>query len=268
MTKDALKDATDPNTVLAVNGIFNNLERAAQLAYQNAENVDKTADNPEGNKPKTIFLLHVNEANNSLSELMAVGYEKLISSLDYKTANFLGYTNGAEEYAALLASRDTQATNSLGHSRGTLLQESAFTILAGRADAEGKFYINQNLTVRGVGGAAGVTGYFDAASKIQGPDRQKNTVIYNYFPNDPVATSMFAGGNPGSWGLADIWQVYKSSNSMHSCYGSGAAGCTQVEAPLSNGPSGTTTGNSTLIRFVDGKRTANSAAENEKEQKK
>ncbi|MQA41712.1 hemagglutinin repeat-containing protein [Rugamonas aquatica] len=267
-TKDALQSATDVNTVLAINGIFNNAERAAQLAYQNAENIDKTATNPEGNKPKTIFLLHVNEANNSLSELMAVGYEKLISSLDYKTANFLGYTNGAEEYAALLASRGAQPTNSLGHSRGTLLQESAFTILGARPDAAGNFYINPKLTVRGVGGAAGVVGYFEAASKIQGPKRIENSVTFNYFPNDPVATSIFAGANPGNWGLADLWQVYKSSNSMHSCYGSGASGCVQVEAPLSDGPKGTATGNATLIRFVDGKRVTSSVDENKKEQKK
>jgi filamentous hemagglutinin len=39
---------------------------------------------------------------------------------------------------------------------------------------------------------------------------------------------------------------------MHSCYGSGAAGCSQVEAPVPGGPQGTPDGNAKLVRFVGG----------------
>ncbi|SFM59865.1 hypothetical protein [Rugamonas rubra] len=253
-TMDDVKNAIDPNTVVSVNGIFNTLDRALQLTYQNSANIDKTPQNPDGEKPKTIFLMHVEKANNPLSELMGVGYEKLISSLDYGAANFLGYTNGAETYALLLASRGDLPTNSLGHSRGTLIQQSAFTILANRLNESGNTYTNTNLTVRGVGGAANVNDYTAAAAKIINNPAKNEYITYSYFSNDPVSTSIFSGANPGSWTVMDLWQVYDTSHSMHSCYGSGAKDCTQVETPLPFGPKGTTTGNAMLIQYFGGVR--------------
>jgi filamentous hemagglutinin len=49
-------------------------------------------------------------------------------------------------------------------------------------------------------------------------------------------------------------QVRKTNNSMHSCYGTGAAGCTQVEIPMPGGHQGTPQGNAKLIEYVGGKR--------------
>ncbi len=92
--------------------------------------------------------MHVAPADNTLSELMGVAYEKITASADYGLANFLGYTNAAELYAALQKSRGDTPTLSLGHSRGTLVQEAAFTILANRQDADGSTYKNPNLVVR------------------------------------------------------------------------------------------------------------------------
>ena len=97
--------------------------------------------------------MHIKPANNAISELMGVAYEKIINTLSYDIANFLGYTNGAETYSQALAARGKNPTVSLGHSRGTLVQESAFTILANRLDENGKVYTNPSLTVQGVGGA-------------------------------------------------------------------------------------------------------------------
>lgn len=97
--------------------------------------------------------------------------------------------------------------------------------------------------------------YTDKASQVIGdPDKNKQ-ITYSYFSNDPVSTSVFSGGNPGVWTLSDLWQVFKTDNSMHSCYGTGAADCTQVEIPLPGGPQGTPDGNAKLIKFVGGKRT-------------
>jgi hypothetical protein len=59
-------------------------------------------------------------------------------------------------------------------------------------------------------------------------------------------------GNPGVWTLNDLWEVFSSSTSMHSCYGAGAAGCTQVENPTPGGPQGTPAGNAKLILFKGG----------------
>lgn len=46
---------------------------------------------------------------------------------------------------------------------------------------------------------------------------------------------------------------------MHSCYGTGAAGCTQVEIPVPGGPQGTTDGNAKLIQYQGGVRVNNNS---------
>lgn len=250
-TAEDIKNAV-PGSILAVNGILNDEKRAAELGYQNI-----VPDEVTGNKPAIFYVMHIAPANNTISELLGVAYEKIVTSADYGLANFLGYTNAMETYAALLASRDQQETQSLGHSRGTLTQEASFTILANRSDENGNTYTNPNLTVRGVGGAADAESYSAKAAAIQGPKGDRNNITYNYFSNDPVATSKLSGSNPGVWTLKDLWQVFDTTNSMHSCYGTGAAGCTQIEIPVPGGPQGTPEGNAKLIEYVGGQRKGN-----------
>jgi len=185
---------------------------------------------------------------------MGVAYEKIINALSYDLANFLGYTNGAETYSRALATRGEVPTVSLGHSRATLVQESAFTILANRLDENGKVYTNPSLTVQGVGGAANVDSYYKAAAIVQGPKGDRNKITSSYFGDDIVATSFLAGGNPGAWTLKGLWQVFSTNNSMHSCYGTGQMGCAQVQNPLPSGHQGTPDGNATLIQYRAGKR--------------
>jgi filamentous hemagglutinin len=233
--------------VIAVNGILNNEQRGAELAYQNMKPDEETGD-----KPRMVYLMHIAPATNTISELLGVAYEKIITSADYGLANFLGYTNGQEVYAELLKSRGATATESLGHSRGTLVQEGAFTILSNRPDTNGNTYANPNLTVRGVGGAADAVDYTNKAAAITG-EKNKNNITYNYFSNDPVATSKLSGGNAGTWTLKDLWQVFDTNHSMHSCYGTGAAGCAQVEIPVPGSPyQGTPEGNGKLIQYKGG----------------
>ncbi len=111
--------------------------------------------------------------------------------------------------------------------------------------------------MRGVGGAADVQSYTEAAAKIiNEPDRNKN-ITYSYFSNDPVSTSNLSGGNPGVWTLKGLWEVFDTNNSMHSCYGTGSNGCAQVEIPVTGGPQGTPEGNARLIRYEGGKRVDN-----------
>ncbi|MFZ4285502.1 hemagglutinin repeat-containing protein [Variovorax sp. HJSM1_2] len=235
-------------SIIAVNGILNDEKRGAELAYQNT-----LADEVTGQKPDAIYLMHIAPASNTLSELIGVAYEKVVASADYGLANFLGYTDGAELYADLLRSREGVATHSLGHSRGTLIQEAAFTILGNRSDSGVVPYVNPEMSVRGVGGAADANQYFNKAAAVQGSTRNREAITYSYFSNDPVSTSIFSGGNPGAWTVQDLWQVYETNNSMHSCYGSGAKNCTQVESPMPQGPQGTPEGNAKLIRYVGGK---------------
>jgi len=96
--------------------------------------------------------------------------------------------------------------------------------------------------------------YFESAAAVQGLEGERTKITSSYFSNDPVATSKFSGGNPGAWTLGDLLDIFKSNNSMHSCYGSGAQGCKQVEAPMPSGPQGTTDGNAKLIRYEGGVR--------------
>lgn len=51
---------------------------------------------------------------------------------------------------------------------------------------------------------------------------------------------------------------------MHSCYGTGAAGCTQVEIPMPGGPQGTPEGNAKLIRYEGGVRVDKKNSQNER----
>jgi len=239
----------DPGSILAVNGILNNERRAVELGYQNI-----APDELTGNKPTVFYVMHIAPANNTLSELLGVAYEKIVASADYELANFLSYTNGQALYADLLRSREGQETVSLGHSRGTLVQEAAFTILAKRPGEAGILYSNPNLKVRGVGGAADAVVYSEKAAVVQGPQGDPNNITYSYFSNDPVSVSSFSGGNPGVWTLKDLWQVFATDSSMHSCYGTGAKGCSQVEIPVPSGPQGTPDGNAKLIEYVGGQR--------------
>ncbi len=233
-------------TVLAANGILNDMQRAVELGYQNVKPDDET-----GKKPSTIYIMYVAPADNTISELMGAAYEKITASADYSLANFLGYTNGQELYADLLRSRGQVATVSLGHSRGTLIQEAAFTILANRPDEEGNIYSNPNLEVRGVAGASNAIEFSEKAMQII-EDSDKRKITFNYFSNDPV--SVIAGGNIGFTTLKDLWDVIQTTNSMHSGMGTGAEGSTQVEFPMPGGPQGTPEGNARLIQYEGGVR--------------
>lgn len=44
----------------------------------------------------------------------------------------------------------------------------------------------------------------DKAAAVQGASGDKDKISYNYFSNDPVATSSVSGGNIGTWTLKDL----------------------------------------------------------------
>ncbi len=54
--------------------------------------------------------------------------------------------------------------------------------------------------------------------------------------NDPV--SVVAAGNPGDAlaAIIEFYNVLKTSNSAHSCYGTGAPGCATIANPVRGGP--------------------------------
>ncbi|MCU4117468.1 hypothetical protein [Variovorax sp. N23] len=213
----------DPETakrdgkILAVNGIFNTQERAGQLAYQNASlDGDK-------NKPSDITLMHIAPAETTLGELMVATYEQ-------KMASTFGYTNADQTYAEALQGRGAEATVSMGHSRGTIVQTNAFNIAAENG------YTNPGLVVEGVGMAVPASTYIASATKVLGKDGNASNITATYMTNDPV--SVIAAGNPGDamGAIFEFYNVMKTSNSAHSCYGTGAAGCATIANPVPGGP--------------------------------
>ena len=220
--------------VLAVNGILNNVPRAGELAYQNVPDDENT-----GQKPASITLMHIPPASTGLGELFVAGYEKLLAPI-------LDYTNADITYADLIQGRGDAATLSLGHSRGTIVQRNAFNIAADNN------YKNEKLSVVGVGGAVGYQDYTSAAARvIQSEQKATKNITFTYMVNDPVP--VIAAGNPGDAMAAfkEFFHVLSSDNSAHSCYGTGAAGCTTIANPVPGGPVPTNQ-NPGLIRVYRG----------------
>lgn len=214
--------------VLAVNGIQNSAERAAVLAMQNAE------PQPGGGKPETIFLMHYLPSGNAISELMVAGYERVLSDP-------LGATNPTRAYAQALDARGDRETVSLGHSRGTLVQANALGLLA-RTGVEGR-----DIVVQGLGGPLPASTYLQSAVRVVDPVKA-DRIAFSYFSNDPVA--VIVGGNPGGVSLANLLHMFSASNSAHSCYGTGAAGCQQVQYLAPNPPHGAVQDTSSLVRVT------------------
>lgn len=252
-SRDQVVNEVVPGKIVAVNGILNDEDRALQLAYQNVDpfNIPGQDAFSSGTKADAnVYLMHIPQARNGVSELIGVAYERMLTNLPYGMANFLGYTPHMEEYARLIVDLGDQAYQSLGHSRGTLVQQAAFTIAHNRWD-----FTNPNLSVRGVGGAATAQVYTSEAIRVLGSSELGDRVRFSYFEHDPVSVSVFSGRNPGSWGPSDLWSIFISTNSMHSCYGTGAPGCGRVEIPVVGGPQPTAPeGVGRLIVYVGGVR--------------
>ena len=211
-----------------------------------------TTPNNGEDKPTTIYLMHYQPANTMLGEGLVALYEQ-------KLAASLGYTNSDVGYADAIKSFGQDQLMSLGHSRGTQVQANAFNLLQQQG------FTNPNLSVRGVGGALPVGDYTNSAMGVIGDNAKRNNVTFNYYGNDPVPTQPLIGGNEGFSTLRDLWTVLSGgSNTQHSCYGTGAAGCTQVEIPTERGYQGTEAGNATLYQYRGGQLINNPVNPNQK----
>jgi len=254
VTAEEVAENGSKETVIAVNGIFNSLERAGELAYQNAENIDQTDDNIDGRKPDTIYLLHYVPADGRIAEFLATGYENLLTKSDYETGKSLGYSNVDIAYAEVLRARGNSDTESLAHSRGTQVQANAFKILGNQIDAQGNTYKNDKLTVRSVGVATNIADLAESARALKVKGRNIRASV---FDNDAVSAALAGVDKTASIGelLSSLFGTIFTPNSAHSCYGTGAKGCNQVEIPVRNGPElSKGADNSRLIRFENGRR--------------
>lgn len=180
--------------------------------------------------------MHYLPASTTVGELLVAGYEKNLAST-------LGYTNADRACADAVGGADKGFFTSLGHSRGTLVQTNANDILSSRG------YSNGNIEYRGVGGALSKDEYAKSAAAVIGNPDNNNNIKFSYFANDLV--SVLIGGNPGTLSVPEILRLMTTDNSAHSCYGTGATGCQQVEFPGVN--PGTPEKNKLLIEYVGGK---------------
>lgn len=229
-----------PGSVLTVNGILNPLDRASQLAMQNAAPVN-------GQKPSEVYLMHYVPANTALGELMVAGYEKTLAPVAGYTNQDYAYADGLRVFGRSVISGNEDSSGksivSLGHSRGTIVQMNASAILADQGATI------PNLSMQGVGGAVLAEDYTRAAEKVVGTDNVRS-IRFAYFSNDSVP--VVAGGNPGVLSLSEFWNILTTSNSAHSCYGTGAAGCQQVQYLTPDAPKGANQNNSSLIQYIGG----------------
>lgn len=253
VSKEEVKENGNKDTVIAVNGIFNGLERAGELAYQNAVDPEKVRLGAVDVKPDNIYLAHYVPADGVLGEFLAVGYEKALSGLDYDTASALGYSNATNAYADILRSRQDLQTQTLGHSRGTIVQQNAFEILDNTVDANGNRYNGENLVIRSFAPAVDVV---ELAEKAKNVNVDKENIHASYFDNDPVTGFTTSNPTVSTWGelLSTLGEVINNDNSVHSCGGTGTLGCKQVEFPVKGGPQGTPEGNARIQRFRGGRK--------------
>jgi filamentous hemagglutinin len=91
--------------------------------------------------------------------------------------------------------------------------------------------------------------YTKSAAAVIGNSANNDNIQFSYFANDLV--SVLIGGNPGTLSVPEILRLMTTDNSAHSCYGTGATGCQQVEFPGVN--PGTPEKNKLLIEYVGGK---------------
>lgn len=174
---DMLKNGGS-SPVLATNGIFNSVDRAVELAFQNADLIRTDANGQPlavPVKPTSIYVMHYIPANTMIGEGLVALYEQ-------KFASTLGYTNSDMGYADAVTAYGQGSLTLLGHSRGTIVQNNAFNILQGQG------FTNSQLSVRGVGGAVPVGQFTDAAAAVIGDTLKDKQVIFNYYGNDPVPT--------------------------------------------------------------------------------
>ncbi|EZP37303.1 filamentous hemagglutinin N-terminal domain-containing protein [Janthinobacterium lividum] len=221
--------------VLAVNGIRNGMDRAAELAYQNV------LLDAENKKPEVIVLMHIEQTQAGFADVLLAGYEKLLAPV-------LGYSAGDKELAQVLMGRQDTENLLLAHSRGAIVARNGLDIAASNG------FVNPNLTLQAFGPGISNTDLYSSFGKVNTQtSSDKELYRYTYMKNDPipVLTTM----NPGNViaSMFEFINVYNTSYSAHSCYGTGAAGCATVSNPIAGDTFATKQDPGNIITFINGK---------------
>ncbi len=218
------------------NGIFNSLQRAAELAQQQAPQLllGQGSEKIETEKPGNIYLVHTEEANTRFAEIFMAGLAKLgeITKLPTPSALLsasavMELSTRRDDFGQIIFDNGKPVTNIIGsivgHSRGT-------STLASQNYTLGYFgFYNENLQIFANNPAAMKSSIIDSGSAITGIE---NIHIWAP-PTDPVAH--YIGLYSGEFSWAAIKEMKDTPYSVHSCPGTGAIGCENVNVPQATG---------------------------------
>lgn len=211
------------NSTVFANGIFNNEQRAGELAIQQTPKLD--SNDPEQRQKiestgtvlqGSTYLVSTDKSNNSAGEYITAGVEKLAEILGIPTP---AAELKAQVIKALSTNNETGQTdnpvNSIGHSRGTMTDVNTYNVLG----SEG--FKNPNLNVIENNPAAKQERIEQSASQVTKPEN-----VQIFAPkNDPVATFVGGYGTDNKIdAIKEVPSMATTSNSVHSSPGSGAVG--------------------------------------------
>lgn len=222
-----MSEAERKGIVVATNGILNDVQRGGELALQNADAKELQETIDTGNSKPDVILVSSPNSGNFISEALVAGYEVLLAkTTGFSDADYLMADN-IEKFG--LGNIDLTA---LGHSRGSAVVDNALQILADRG------VTMDSLKVQVKGAPISQERITQTTNLLRTSDdiRLINKPEYGALPNDPFSTLLGRSSN-GDWlsSLLEIPKVITSPTSAHSCGGTGAAGCKEIEKPYSYG---------------------------------
>ncbi|GHU07806.1 hypothetical protein FACS1894158_16520 [Betaproteobacteria bacterium] len=188
---------------------------------------------------QNVYMVYYPQADNVVSELLVVGYQKFLEG------NIGDLANATQEIKDLGARFGEEGLNLIGYSRGAMTIGNALASLASNPEYEG---ILSNTTVRLVSPAYNAQNAANLLDWLSGG--QQTTVQLENHADDFVGTII--GWNPSTYGnrpegssrLNEWYHIFGGAPTAHSCGGTMTAspGCSQY------GPTVTITVPSTLQR--------------------
>lgn len=231
-----LSNEEKQNFSVVNNGIFNQLQRAGELAMQQTP-VVKSAFQVEIDQtyqPGPTYLVHTDMAKTTFGEIFLAGLADFNALKRTPTPAAILTGNLVQELSTRrdnfgqvilndIGSPITNITgNLIGHSRGTYTAASTLNLLSNKG------FSNSNLSVYFNNPAATKSIVNDAVFGVVAPSMVKVWAP----PSDPVA--YFLGGYSGSFfdALKEIPAMKRTSYSAHSCPGTGAFRCMPINIPV------------------------------------
>ena len=229
---DLVTGKSETRYVIAFNGIFNDENAAAKFAWQNYVAKEGESGKIDNRIHQDVYFVHHPTANNSVSELLVAGYEKMFET---SFGNLLGMDNSSLQAKDLMTKYGKDNLFIGSHSRGTLTVANALNAL--NTEENRNNTVLSDTKVKMVGPAANVTNADNVLSRLQtGKARAngKGSIRIENHEQDPVGSMpIILGGNPATMNdneqnrglIRRIIDMFGDNSSMHNCYGLGQEQC-------------------------------------------